>query len=135
MGTNHTPLDPQQVQQASLPHKEAEPVVLDAQSSEMVQPKEKEISPEVVEYIKQRDQVMNVPKDLKDLGVSAGTDEALSDKNGPHLAISDEEIVEGLHQPVTSSWRWLAELMKYILLQAHYTFKTVHGHVKRVLTS
>lgn len=49
------------------------------------------------------------------------------------LPISDEEIIEGLEKPYTSSWRWLSELGVYLLGQAHIALKTIHGKVVRVL--
>lgn len=49
------------------------------------------------------------------------------------LPLSLEKVDEGLHKPITSSWRWLAELTKYILSKFHLTIKKVNGVFKLVV--
>lgn len=93
---------------------------------------EHEPSEEVQKYVDHRKETIKVPSDLKDLGVEAREEAAFQKTQAVNLPITDEKIVEGLHQPIISSWRWLAELALYILKQAHLTLKRIHGHIRRV---
>lgn len=134
MSDNHTKLNPQDdAAQISTPshNKEAEPVASSHQ--EMMEPiRAPEVSKEVLGYIEQREK-MKVPPDLKNIGVQATDD--VHGSTGPTFPITDEQIEEGLHQPVNSSWRWLSEFLLYHLKQMHLTLKKVHGHVVRVARS
>lgn len=47
------------------------------------------------------------------------------------LPLSDDQIAEGLHQGIISSWRWLAEWCVRQLKQAHVMVKTIHGKIVR----
>jgi len=48
------------------------------------------------------------------------------------LPLSDDQIVQGLHQSITSSWRWLAQWCIRRLKQLHLIVKSVHGNIVRV---
>ncbi len=48
------------------------------------------------------------------------------------LPISDDQIVQGLHQSVVSSWRWLSEWCVRRLKQIHIALITTHGTLVRV---
>lgn len=92
-----------------------------------------EPSKEVSEYVESRQEKIKITKQLKQHGA---VDTAST--NFPSLAriklpISDEKVVKGLHAPVTSSIRWLAELSKYILKTAHVGLKKIHGKIVRVI--
>lgn len=94
---------------------------------------EHEPSEEVQKYVEHRKETVEVSPELKDLGVEARGEAAFQKTEEVKLPLTDEKIEEGLHQPIISSWRWLAELALYILKQAHLTLKKVHGHIRRVV--
>lgn len=96
---------------------------------------EKKLAPEVVEYIKKTEETIKIPDALQEIGVVADAkDQDFSNViGGPKLPMTDEQIVTGLKQPMSMSVRWLSLFMLYILQQAHYTIKTVKGHVIRVV--
>lgn len=48
------------------------------------------------------------------------------------LPLTDDQIAQGLHQSVVSSWRWMAEWCVRKLKQLHIGLKTVHGKFMRV---
>lgn len=48
------------------------------------------------------------------------------------LPLSDEQIAQGLHQGLASSWRWVAEWCVRRLKQAHLALRSVHGKTTRV---
>ncbi len=115
--------------------RESEPVVGGAKVEMPAQPiKESPLSPEVQNYIKvQEDQKkMQLPQQLRNMGITAGHDEQPEVPQGPTMPMSDEQIAYGLHQPINNSVRWLATLMLYLLQQSHYTITTVKGRVRRV---
>lgn len=111
--------------------KETEPPSLEEVEYQRVV--EHEPSEEVREYVEHRKETAKVPPDLKKLGVVPREEAVFQTTEAVRLPLSDEKIEEGLHQPISSSWRWLAELAIYILKQAHLTLKKIHGHIKRVV--
>ena len=96
---------------------------------------EHEPAPEVQKYVEHRKETVKVPADLKKLGVIPREEAAFQKTEAISLPLTDEKIEEGLHKPITSSLRWLAELALYILKQAHLTLKKIHGHIRRVVYS
>ena len=92
----------------------------------------KELDEEVKPLVQVHEETVEVPPDLKQMGVQA-TPTTHFPTQEVHTPISDEEIMKGLHEPTTSSFRWLAELALYILKHAHIILKTVHGKVTRVV--
>lgn len=98
---------------------------------------QKEVEPpaepaDVSAYVTEKEPEPTIPEDLKKHGlqqVSSATYQAV------HLPISDEQVMEGLKQPPTSSYRWLAELANYMLFQSHIKLKQVHGKIIRVFSS
>jgi len=48
------------------------------------------------------------------------------------LPLTDEQIAQGLHQSIMSSWRWMAEWCVRRLKQVHLGFKIIHGKIMRV---
>jgi hypothetical protein len=115
---------------ASAPTKEAEPVGSSLKSE--VQPvREKKLSPEVIDYIKKREESIKIPQELKKIGITSSDDNPADDL-GPKLPLSDSQIISGQKYPVTSSLRWLSEFALYLLRQMHYNIKVVNGHIKRV---
>lgn len=45
------------------------------------------------------------------------------------LPLSEEQVANGLHQSISSSFRWLAEWCKRQMIEAHKTLKTIHAGV------
>ena len=96
---------------------------------------EKPLSPEVAEYIKHHDEKVKIPEALKQIGIEADAKDQTIEEvvEGPKLPLSDQQIADGLKQPMSMSVRWLSLFLLYILQQAHYTIKTVKGHVTRIV--
>lgn len=88
---------------------------------------------EVKEYVKAEQSIPEIHPQLKKAGLRAIEHESLDTKHKIELPISDEDVMEGLHKPVTSSWRWLAEIAFFMLKHAHLSLKKIHGHVVRVM--
>jgi len=47
------------------------------------------------------------------------------------LPLTDDQIANGLHQSILSSWRWLSEWCVRQLRTVHMTIKSIHGKVTR----
>lgn len=88
---------------------------------------------EVKEFVEERKENVQVSSDLQQAGVEPVQTTQFPAYQSVKLPISDEQVMEGLHQPKSSSFRWLAEFAMYLLKKAHITLKTVHGHVVRVM--
>lgn len=136
---NHTPLDDlikslndkassQSFSKESEPARSAEPVAI----HEVV---EHEITDQdVKKYVEPRQETAKLSEDLKAAGLKATTPAQFTTTALVDLPISDEKVEQGLHAPVNSSFRWLAEFCKHILRESHLALKTVHGKVVRVFT-
>lgn len=114
----------------SLP-KEAEPIA--AEKFEIKEPSEDNVEEEVRPFVSPRAETIELPPDLKKMGLQAVSQSQFSGYKNIKLPISDEKIIVGQKAPITSSIRWLATFALYILAQAHLGLKVVHGHVVRVL--
>lgn len=114
----------------SLP-KEAEPI--SAEKFEIKEPAEDNVEEEVRPFISPRAETIELPPDLKKLGLQAVSHSKFPSYKNIKLPLSDEKIIVGQKAPITSSLRWLATFALYILAQAHLGLKVVHGHVIRVL--
>lgn len=113
--------------------KEAEPI--SAEKFEVKEVVEDKIEDEVRPFISPRQETIELPPDLKKMGLQAASSSQFSSYQNIKLPISDEKVVVGLHAPVTSSLRWLATLAVYLLARVHLGLKVVHGKVIRVLRS
>lgn len=111
--------------------KEAEPIA--TEKFEIKEPSEDSIEEEVKPFISPRAETIELPPDLKKLGLQAVSHSKFSSYKNIKLPLSDEKIIVGQKAPITSSIRWLATFALYILAQAHLGLKVVHGHVIRVL--
>jgi len=131
MVKNFTAID-DLVNRVSLP-KEAEPV--SAEKFEIKEVVEHKAEEEVRPYISPRQDTIELPPDLKKMGLQSTSSTQFSSYQNIKLPISDEKIVVGLHAPVTSSIRWLATLAVYLLARVHLGLKIIHGKVIRVLRS
>lgn len=117
--------------------KETEPIIVkeeikQEQIQEVVEHKPEE---EVSRYVTPRAETIDIPPDLKQLGLQPANTTQFPSYQNIKLPISDEKITVGLHAPITSSLRWLATLAVYLLHQAHLGLKTIHGKVVRVIRS
>lgn len=117
--------------------KEGEPVKISMekkqQSIEFSETEPKIEDKELENYIKVEKHDPQLDPTLKKAGLSAIDSSSLGPKYKVILPISDEKVMEGLDQPITSSLRWLAEFAVYMLHKAHLTIKKIHGHVVRVI--
>lgn len=140
---NHTSIqhiiDDHQASQQGSHSKEGEPPRI--QSVETIQSDEavtSETEPtiedkELEKYIEVERDVPEIHPDLKKAGLQAIDTTSLDPKQRVHLPIPDEQIMEGLDEPISSSFRWLAEFALFMLKRAHLALKRVHGKVVRVI--
>lgn len=112
-------------------HKEAEPIA--AEKFEIKEVVEHEPDEEIEKFISPRAETIELPPDLKKLGLQSVSHSKFPSYKNIKLPLSDEKIIVGQKAPIASSLRWLATLSLYILGQAHLGLKVVHGHVIRVL--
>lgn len=125
---NYTAVD--DLLKVSLP-KEAEPIA--AEKFEIKEPVEDSVEEEVRPFISPRAETIELPPDLKKLGLQASSHSKFPSYKNIKLPLSDEKIIVGQKAPITSSIRWLATFALYILAHAHLGLKVVHGRVIRVL--
>lgn len=121
-----------QNQTVSYP-KETEPIV--AEKFEIKEVVEHRVEDEVRPFVSPRSDTIELPPDLKSMGLQPVGQSQFSSFKNLKLPISDEKIVVGLHAPITSSLRWLATFAVYLLAQAHLGLKIIHGKVIRILRS
>lgn len=111
--------------------KEAEPIA--AEKFEIKEVVEHEPDEEIEKFISPRAETIELPPDLKKLGLQTVSTSKFPSYKNITLPLSDEKIVVGQKAPITSSLRWLSTLALYILGQAHLGLKVIHGRVIRVL--
>lgn len=111
--------------------KEGEPITSERfQIKEVVEHKAEE---EVRPFISPRQESIELPPDLKKMGLQPASTTKFPSYQNIKLPLSDEKIVVGMHAPVTSSIRWLATFAIYLLARAHLGLKVIHGKVVRVI--
>jgi hypothetical protein len=136
MAKNFTPIDDlikNSRPSVSTPMKEVEPPVYSQEKYDIKETAEQEVDKEVRPFIEVKSQTIQLPPDLKRLGVQPVSPTVFQSFQNIKLPISDDKVVVGLHAPISSSFRWLATLALYILRRAHLSLKTVHGKVIRIL--
>lgn len=111
--------------------KESEPIA--AERFEIKEPQETGVEEEVRPFVSPRAETIELPPDLKKLGLQAVSNTKFPNLKNIKLPLSDEKIIVGQKAPITSSIRWLSTFALYILAQAHLGLKVVHGRVIRVL--
>ena len=116
--------------EVSLP-KESEPIA--AEKFEIKEPFEDNVEEEVRSFVSPRAETIELPPDLKKLGLQETSHSKFPSYKNIKLPLSDEKIIVGQKAPITSSVHWLATFAMYILAQAHLGLKVVHGRVIRVL--
>lgn len=133
---NYTPIDSliRKWKQYSvgLP-KEIEPILKPVEQKEMQEAVEHEPESAVKEFVQPKQETIKLPSDLTMLGLQPATSAQFSSYKNIKLPITDEKVVSGLKEPITSSRRWLSEFALYILSQAHLTLRTIGGKVVRII--
>lgn len=80
---------------------------------------------------------VTLPKVVQNMGVTAVGSSA-PPVSAPAvtvvLPLTDDQIAQGLHQSLVSSWRWLAEWCERQLKQAHILLTSAHGKIIRTKT-
>ncbi len=123
---------------SSSPSKESEPSRQqpEYQITEVGELSEKEPQikdKEVANFVRVEKHLPTLDPRLKKAGLSTIDHVSLDPRQRMHLPISDEKIMQGLDQPIHSSWRWFSVFLIALLHHAHITLKKVHGHVVRIL--
>lgn len=142
-GTNYTPIQQlinksdDQIKTATLT-KEGEPIDISAEKIDTSKIEVIDTEPviedkEIAKFIEVNRDDPQIHPELKKAGLLSVNTSSLDPKYKIQLPISDEKVIEGLHKPVTTSFRWLAEFALFMLKQAHLTLKEIHGKVVRVL--
>lgn len=132
---NHTPLDKNKhnVDALSKP-KESEPVAKTEAVVIQETVEHEKIEEEVKPHIQIRPETIKLPPDLRKIGLRAAKESKFNDYKNIVIPISDDKVIKGLHEPITSSLRWLATFALYLLKKAHLTLKIIHGRVVRVVS-
>jgi len=137
---NYTPINNliKKYQQGNLPtltknNKESEPRPTKREAIKINEVVEKEtVGNDVAGYVKVKQSSIKLPPKFKELGLQTKTKVKFPEYRNIRIPLKDDRVLVGLHQPITSSFRWLAELAVYILKTAHLHLKKVHGKIVRV---
>lgn len=134
---NYTPIDDLikkwKSQVAGRYAKEAEPFPRPKETYELREAVEHEPPPEMKPFVQPRQETIKLPTDLQMVGLQPVKTTQFPSYKNVKLPLTDEKIIEGKKEPITSSKRWLSEFALYLLRQAHLTLRTVHGKVIRVV--
>jgi len=113
--------------------KENEPRLAGGEVVKVNEVVEKEtVEEDVANYIKVKSKSIKLPPQFRKLGLQAKTKVKFPEYKNVKIPLKDNLVMVGLRQPLTSSFRWLAELATYILKTAHLHLKKVHGRMVRV---
>lgn len=83
--------------------------------------------------VKAQPTTVQLPSNVQNLGVqTVGQSGPAGQATTVVLPLTDDQIAQGLHQGITSSFRWLAEWCIRRLKQVHMGLKTIHGKLMRV---
>ena len=88
---------------------------------------------EVKPYIEVKPQNVEIPLELKRLGLHPISKAKFKDYKNIKLPLSDDKIALGMKAPISSSLRWLAMFALYLLQQSHLTIKVIHGKAVRII--
>lgn len=131
------PIQPPQVS-GSTPTKEKEVVAVGGIEGPTLKEvgREAPLAPEVISAgVTGQFTSVSLPQAVQQLGVkSVGDTGVQSGAAAVALPLTDDQIAQGLHQGIASSWRWLAEWCMRKLKQLHLVLKKVHGTFTRVKT-
>jgi len=113
--------------------KEVEPISRSQEFSEIQEVVEHEPNKEVAGYVKVHKETIQLPPDLKKLGLQTPpTTSKFPGYQNVKLPISDDKVITGLNKPVNTSIRWLATLAMYLLRRAHLSLKIIGGKAVRI---
>ncbi len=73
-----------------------------------------------------------IPPPIANLGVKPSGQNIPAHTTTVTLPISDDQVVAGLKQGITSSWRWLSVWCLRRLKQVHVVLQSIRGRVVRV---
>jgi hypothetical protein len=134
---NYTPLDAILISGGgeSLGSKELEPHSNVNEKFTYHEAQEHEPVIETSQYVQSKPETIKIDRELEEIGVSPVKSTKFPSFMEVELPISDEKVIEGLEEPVDSSFRWLAELAISMLKKAHATIKKIHGKIVRVATA
>ncbi len=93
---------------------------------------EHEPEPEVKHYVEPRPEKIEVPQEVEEEGVASTGHSQFTTYNSVKLPISDDKVMQGLKNPISTSVRWLAEFCLFILRKAHIKLKIAHGKAVRM---
>ena len=82
--------------------------------------------------VSQKPTTVQLPASVSQMGVKAVGQATAPPAVVVTLPLTDDQIAQGLHQSIMSSWRWLSEWCIRRLKQVHLGFKTIHGKIMRV---
>jgi hypothetical protein len=147
MTDNHTPLDhtklPKQPQTVRVSPESPPITINETKPAETQKPtenlpleeaKEHKANDDAVKpYIEEKPENIELPPELKSMGLKAVTQTSFPNYQNVKLPITDDQVLAGQNAPVNSSMRWLAEFAKFLLWRAHISLKTVGGRVVRVI--
>ena|SRR3989338_7183007 len=111
---------------------ESNPEKHEFDDNETLEIKEHEPDPEIEEHVEVRKETVEVPPDLKNMGVQAHQPQHFSGAQKVQLPISDDKVLQGQKAPINTSLRWLAEFCIYLLRRAHIQLKIAHGKAQRI---
>ncbi len=113
--------------------KEAPPIVENAEAPLITEiGKEVELTPEVRKAgVTMKSETIVLPEPVQRMGVTPVGPSAPQPIPAVTLPLSDDQIAQGLHQSILSSWRWLAEWCERQLKQAHIILKSMQGKAVR----
>lgn len=129
---NYTPIDflLDDTSSSTTQHKEAEPTRMVPEESENIEIHEvveHEPSPDLSKYVHHHKETVEVPPDLKKIGIVATSNPSVTTTQPLSAPLSDDKIISGLHAPITSSLRWFAEFCIYLLKTMHVSLKEIKG--------
>lgn len=104
----------------------------EAQSEPQEQVEFEAVHEDVKPHVDVKPETIQVPPDLKQLGVEPVESLTYKTHKPLQLPLSDEKIEQGLHAPVSSSFRWLATFALHLLNHAHLTLRMIQGKPTRV---
>ncbi len=121
---------------ASAPTKEKETVITGGIEAPALKEigREAPLTPEVISAgVTGQFTSVSLPSAVQQLGVKpVGDAQTPPAAAAVVLPLTDDQIVQGLHQSITSSWRWLAQWCLRRLKQVHLAIKKIHGKFTRV---
>lgn len=135
---NFTPLNPGLINKKQANNyvsrpKETESAVKTEEKYDYNEVVEHEPEEEIKSFVSPRAETISLPPDLKKLGLQPAGSSQFTTYQNVKLPISDDKVLVGIHQPITSSFRWLATLAIYILKRAHLALRTVGGKTVRII--